>query len=287
MKKSHVIIISTIIMGGIAWLTYYGLKHARGVPVPIEEQKFTVLEVKYLGHSIDLNGEGSGVWEKIKAQKVSLVHQVMTKPWPKSLIPPITIKAFHNRKDIYFYLQWTDNSEDRRKARNQFPDAGALMFPLDKESQPSSLMMGFIGKSNIWQWKANHDDQFWLKKKIPVSTYSDFHDPFEDKDTLSLAKITLKSAVTDMVAIRVATITPKELQNVSGRGSWGEAPDKKGNGGWCVVFKRSLKIIDKEKDAAIIPGETGRVAFAIWNGSQGDRGGRKSISDWVRLEVEK
>jgi Ethylbenzene dehydrogenase len=287
MKKAHVIIISSIIIGGIAWLTYYGLKHARGVPVPIEKQKFTVLKVKYLEHAIDFNGEGSEVWKKIKAQKVSLVHQVMTKPWPKSLIPPIIVKAFHNRKDIYFYLQWLDDSEDRLKAGNQFPDACALMFPLDKESQPSSLMMGFIGKSNIWQWKANHDDQFWLKKKIPVSTYVDFHTPFEDKETLSLAKITLKSAVTDMVAIRVATITPKELQNVSGRGSWREDPNKEESGGWYVIFKRSLKIIDKEKDAAFMLGETGRVAFAIWNGSQWDRGGRKSISDWVRLEVEK
>ncbi len=27
-------------------------------------------------------------------------------------------------------------------------------------------------------------------------------------------------------------------------------------------------------------------AFAVWNGSKGDRGGRKSISDWVDLRVE-
>jgi hypothetical protein len=29
------------------------------------------------------------------------------------------------------------------------------------------------------------------------------------------------------------------------------------------------------------------VAFAVWDGAQGDRDGQKSVSVWLRLEIEK
>jgi DMSO reductase family type II enzyme heme b subunit len=53
---------------------------------------------------------------------------------------------------------------------------------------------------------------------------------------------------------------------------------------WHVVFKRSLKVQDEKVDVSF---EKRRfVAFAIWNGANGDRGGRKAISNWVELEIE-
>ena len=80
------------------------------------------------------------------------------------------------------------------------------------------------------------------------------------------------------VSIRVGTVTPKETQNIEGRGFWQE-------GVWRVVIKRSLNATDTDVDAKFnIPKRL--CAFAVWNGAKGDRGGRKSISDWVELRVQ-
>jgi DMSO reductase family type II enzyme heme b subunit len=81
-----------------------------------------------------------------------------------------------------------------------------------------------------------------------------------------------------LLAIRVGTVTKKPLQNVEGRGIYSD-------GTWRVVFKRALNAIDAKTDAQFSTGKQ-LCAFAVWNGSKGDRGGRKSISDWVELEIK-
>ena len=85
--------------------------------------------------------------------------------------------------------------------------------------------------------------------------------------------------VNDLLAIRIGTITHKKEQAVQGKGIWE-------NGIWQVVFKRSLKHVSIEDDVLFNPGEEKMLcAFAVWNGATKDRGGRKSISGWVELEL--
>jgi hypothetical protein len=195
-------------------------------------------------------------------------------------VPKILVKAFHNQKDIYFYLSWSDDTEDRVHARNQFSDACALMLPLGKESQAPSIMMGFIGRANIWHWKASQDREFWYNEYYQSGAYADFHYPFEEQELFVVSKDIPQSAVNDLLAIRIGTVTPKENQNaVEGRGLWKD-------GLWQVVFKRTLSAANPEDDAAFDLSQTRLCAFAAWNGAEGDRGGRKSISDWVELIIK-
>jgi DMSO reductase family type II enzyme heme b subunit len=71
---------------------------------------------------------------------------------------------------------------------------------------------------------------------------------------------------------------PKE-QNVDGKGIWRD-------GFWSVVCVRDLKSKDKE-DVQFAKGKEGvPVAFAVWNGQQRDRNGRKVISNWYKLILE-
>ncbi|MCH7909770.1 MAG: hypothetical protein IIB38_09155, partial [Candidatus Hydrogenedentes bacterium] len=53
-----------------------------------------------------------------------------------------------------------------------------------------------------------------------------------------------------------------------------------------VVFRRALKVKGKEA-VSLRPGESVPVAFAVWNGSAGDRDGKKSITIWQDLEIER
>ena len=69
------------------------------------------------------------------------------------------------------------------------------------------------------------------------------------------------------------TPRPASLQNVAGKGVWAANE-------WKVVFVRSLAPAG-EGDALLSDGVP--VAFAVWNGSEGDRNGIKASWLWYRL----
>lgn len=280
MKKVVVILIAVVSIFAFGFLIHYGFKHTRGVPVIIEEKKRPVLEVPLIEKEIDLSkGIEKDFWESLNPVEIKLLYQLMILPWPKAVTPYILAKVFHNQRDIYFYLEWPDESEDRILGVNKFSDACAIMFPLQDNVEAASLMMGFLGNANIWQWKASLDLEYWQKQApMEYKSYADFHYPFEEEELFVVSKETPQSAVSDLMAVRVSTVTPKERQIVSGRGLFD-------NGSWRVVFKRSLQGENIEQDAGF--GQAKRLcAFAVWNDSQGDRGGRKSISDWVELVLK-
>ena len=280
MKKSSTILIIVISIIAFLGLTYYGFIHTRGIPVLFEEREKPVLEVPLIEKAVDLKRSiGLYIWDELEAQKIELLYQVMILPWPKKVVPYVNVKAFRNKKDIYFYLEWEDKSKDYIMDIKRFSDACALLFPLEKKPEMPSLMMGFLGKSNIWQWKASQDREYWLGKTHEKKTYTDFYYPFEEEELFVVSKETPKSGANDLMAIRVGTITPKEMQNIQGRGLWKD-------GIWRVVFRRSFRAPDPELDAVFELAEKRLCAFAVWDGKNGDRGGRKSISDWVELEVK-
>lgn len=280
MKKFIIILICIAAVILFAVLVFYGATHVRGVPVRIEEPKREVLQVPFMDKEIDLrNGIATDFWSSLKQADIKLVFQLMVLPWPKSSTPLVKVRAFHNTKDIYFYMEWIDETEDKILGINKFSDACAIMFPMDEKAQTPTLMMGFLGRADIWHWKASRDLQFWMNEE-PVNNkaYVDRYYPFEDKETLVVSKEIVKSAVNDLTAIRVGTVTPKENQYVEGRGFYNQ-------GVWQVVFKRSLKAVDPQDDAIFNSGKR-LCVFAVWNGSKAERGGRKSISDWIELEIK-
>jgi DMSO reductase family type II enzyme heme b subunit len=283
MKKFLVALIIGISVILFSTAVYYGFKLKRGVPVQIKRAQRPVVEVPYVDKTIDL---GTGIdfsfWDSRPSQSVDLIYQVMVLPWPKPWqkeeVSRVTVKAFHNQIDIYFYLEWKDPTEDWIIDVNRFSDASAIMFPLEEETQPSSLMMGFLVKANIWHWKASQDSEYWLGETGEMKTYADFHYPFEEEELFVVSKQEYNTAVNDLVAVRVGTVTYKPVQMVEGRGFFDD-------GDWKVVFRRRLEVSDQEVDAGFNPRDR-FCAVAVWDGSKGDRGGRKSISDWVELKIE-
>ncbi len=162
MKRLLIIIIIILLILSFAVLIWYAAIHARGKPVTVEKIKRVVLEVPFIDKELELSqGIAEGFWDSIDPSEIKLIYQVMVLPWPKIVTPSVTVKAFHNSKDIYFYISWEDQTQDRDLQINKFSDACAIMFPLGKEVQPSTIMMGFIGKANIWQWKASQDREYW------------------------------------------------------------------------------------------------------------------------------
>ena len=281
MKKSTAFLISLLLIAVFAGLVYYGVIYSHGVPVKIEKIKTPVVEAPFIDQAIDLKeGISPDTWSRLRPQEIKLMYQVTVLPWPKIKggLPFVTIKAFHNKEDIYIYLRWPDDTEDRVHENSIFSDACAIMFPKQENAQPNTIMMGFLGRVNIWHWKANQDREYWKNESPQTKAYVDFYYPFEEQELFPVSKHVTKSPVNDLVSIRVGTITPKEIQEVMGKGIWE-------NGIWTVVFKRSLTAQEAEDGANFKSGKM-LSALAVWNGSKGDRGGRKSISDWVELDIQ-
>jgi len=276
-RKWKVFLIITIVVVLCGVLIYRGFRFARGKPVPLEEVRaMTVVDVHFLDETIDLSeGIDENLWAEITPHEIGLVYQLMILPWPGGRVSSVAVKAFHNKKDIYFYLSWLDPTEDRFVALKKYTDACAIMLPIKGGNLAQNLMMGFMGETNIWQWKASQDREIWIQRDEPEKTYVDFYYPFEDEETLSISKDSYNSAVNNLYSMGVGTSTPGDDQTITGRGIWIE-------GTWQVVFKRSLKSENPEVGDLFSATER-NCAFAVWEGTGKDRGGRKSISEWVKL----
>jgi hypothetical protein len=90
-----------------------------------------------------------------------------------------------------------------------------------------------------------------------------------------------KSAVEDLAAQGFGTLRarPSIEQKIDARGVYGQ-------GSYEVMFRRTLTTTG-EGAVALRPGSTVPVAFAVWNGSAGDRDGKKSVTIWQDLKIAK
>ncbi|MDP2948439.1 MAG: ethylbenzene dehydrogenase-related protein [Chloroflexota bacterium] len=85
----------------------------------------------------------------------------------------------------------------------------------------------------------------------------------------------------NVTASGIGTVEETEKSAVAARGQWQD-------GTWRVVFARPLAVAEqKEQAVQLEAGQSVKVAFAIWEGSSGERAGIKSFSKtWRELTLE-
>jgi hypothetical protein len=75
------------------------------------------------------------------------------------------------------------------------------------------------------------------------------------------------------------TVQPDKSQNSKGKGHWK-------NGKWQVMITRPLVTGDKKTDIQFEKGKLIPYALAVWDGSNSEIKGQKSISSWYYLTLE-
>lgn len=280
MTKRTVVLISVGVTLGFVALVYFGWVHRWGAPAEEGPGKPPVIDVTRLDQSIELESArfDGGLWTELDPTSVELIHQLTWKPWGRNLIPEVEVRAFYNDEDIYFLLEWEDDAANTRHATDTFPDAVATGFPLSEEPPGTSLMMGFRIPLDIWEWKANMDADYWGRKKDKETFSSNQQYAYTEEADLSARESKFNSASQNLVAKLPGTLSRKEDSQLSARGNWQD-------GKWRVIIKRPLTTAHKEKDVQLTESRK-YAAFAVWDGDEGDRGSRKSISDWVILRFE-
>jgi len=221
-------------------------------------------------------------WESLDPVRVPL-----NPLWPEpNQVYAVAISAVTDGKKLAVLLQWRDELPQDTAIRVQdFQDGAALQFSL-------SGRYGFLGMGdkdnpvNLWQWKAG-----WQAEGGSVpdmeSAYPSMHSDawtFTNYSTAASAGNVIsqshKSPVEDANARGFGSFKSQPIaqQNVQGKGIWHD-------GFWNVIFIRDLRSKDTD-DVKFVAGKSVPVAFAIWNGEQHDRNGRKMISNWYQLILD-
>ncbi len=241
-----------------------------------------------------------GVWARTEAVNLHL----MPLWWRDDRPEEVTVKAVHDGKEIALLMVWPDASYDHTAIRPQdFRDGAAVqLYPGD---DPPFFGMGQLGfATTIWMWKserqADLEPAFQEIDKVypnigidsyPNFTRSALEQPTRGALTLDsdptyvtgwgagniVSDPTAESATEELTAQGFGTLRarPSVDREVSGIGVYS-------TGSYRVVFRRPL---DSRSSGGISLSPRGRasVSFAVWNGSAGDRDGKKSVTIWQEL----
>jgi DMSO reductase family type II enzyme heme b subunit len=227
-------------------------------------------------------------WERVESVRVPL-----NPLWPEvNPLPAATVRALHDGRRLAILLQWRDGIANGAPVRVQdFQDAVAIQFPLNGRT-PFLGMGDADNPVNIWQWKAGWQEETEGRRQDVDTVHAAMHsDVYFDWAAGTLYR-TAEAAgnllarmhqtpVEDANARGFGTMRsqPPKGQNVQGKGIWRD-------GAWSVLFRRELRSRDAD-DVTFAAGRPVPVAFAIWDGEQRDRDGRKVISNWFELILER
>jgi mono/diheme cytochrome c family protein len=228
--------------------------------------------------------------------------------WRSDRPEEVTVRALHDGKEISLLLVWRDDTDDHTAMRPQeFRDAAAIEF--SPAPNPPFFGMGEKGRPiNIWMWKSERQADLEpafqeLEKVYPnlgIDSYPNLlkapvEQPLRHALTLESNKTFVtgwgagnivsdperKSPAEDLTAQGFGTLRarPRIDQKIDARGFYGADS-------YRVMFKRTMKPTGTDA-VALLPGTTVPVAFAVWNGSAGDRDGKKSVTIWQSLKIAK
>lgn len=220
-------------------------------------------------------------WDRGTGVQVPLVGQAGTYFGGQSTIPTLTAQALQYDGTLYVRVEWADATRDDSAVRVQdFADGAALEFPARAANTVPSICMGQADAGvNIWHWRADSETGPRDPRAIYVNTLSDgapvnFYTAREAGNPYSQPDA---PAVQNLVAQAFGTLSTATVQDVAGHGVYED-------GRWAVVFARKFE----RGGAGLVSFDDAQktdMAFAVWNGSEGQRNGNKSISQFVTLSL--
>jgi DMSO reductase family type II enzyme heme b subunit len=234
------------------------------------------------------------LWDKAPEHSAALLLQDVVDPrLMKASTGTVRIRALADDSTIGFRLQWLDASKDDVPGPGLSIDSCAVQLPKAIEKEPPSPQMGEANRPveiTFWRadWQASADGRSDSIRALYPNAAVD-HYPFQAQSLESgsagqremAARYAPAQAlgnrrsgprdrpVEDLISEGPGTLIPAENMGSSGKGV-------RTKDGWIVVLKRRLP-------AGLEPRVRTQVAFAVWEGSQGESGSRKMRTGWIPL----
>ncbi len=231
------------------------------------------------------------------------------------------VTPFRAGDQVGWRLEWKDDTLDIDQGSHLFPDAVAVMYALSE--QVPALPMGVAVEGhepaapvNIWHWKASRQfdaSRGYRNPGVPrvvppggfqiFTTASSIVEPpaladgfgnnadLHPDDPLFTAAVAAANPHEDPALVLRAALDanaegfgtleyqPVAEQDLGATAVWG-------GGNWFVTVHRAASNAHR-LDVQFNTGRRIAVAFAVWDGSRGDRNGLKLISGWHWLVLDR
>jgi hypothetical protein len=238
----------------------------------------------------------SSTWDGAPELAVPLLAQQIAPPNLDALgVAGVRVRAVHDGTRVAFRLEWEDEDVEDLDGIGQYHDAIAVMLPSALGGDPPPITMGAPGAPvHILQWRATWQRDVDSQGKTGVSQIYPrvVHDVMPD-DVLPpdvanlywvgreagnpLSQKTRTTPVEQAVAEGFGSTTHIAREDARGRGL-------NEDGSWRVAL--GFPANREGVAAALTPGSTTSVAFAVWLGSRKNRGGRKHYANWVPFRLD-
>lgn len=236
-------------------------------------------------------------WDRASEYTAKLILQDLVEPrLLQASIDEVRVRALTDGRSLAVRLTWVDSSEDNLPGASRFCDACAVQIPAQTEPTVPAPQMGEAGRPveiTYWNaaWQAVVDGRGDTIRDLYPRTAVDYY-PFQsrpleatpDAQRAMEARYAPARAldndlagprttpVQDLLAEGPGTLTPAQKSSSEGRG-------KRTSDGWTVVIQRPLP-------TGVASSVGTQVAFAIWEGGQGDVASRKMRTGWIPLTLE-
>ena len=271
------------------------------VAVAVENEKSAApvagapIVAPFVSDDLPVAEPGSDAWKQAAPVLVPLTAQQLVQPFlEKTVVTELEVRALHDGATVALLLEWDDDSVDDLSGIRRDHDAVAIQLPTSPGAAPA-LTMGAPGfPVHILQWRATWDHDIALGGKTGVDhIYPEvIHDVMPD-DVLPpetaqlywvgreagnpLSQVNRTSPVEEAVAEGFGSVTHLPRQAALGRGV-------NEDGRWRVSI--GLPAARTGVGSPLDPGSSWPIAFAVWLGSEENRGGRKHIANWQTLVIE-
>jgi hypothetical protein len=280
-----------LVAGGAAVVAVAEAVSGKQTPVP-----GAPIVATYVDGELPATDPGSGAWKDAEPTLVPLVAQQIAQPYlEKAGVDELDVRALHNGVEVALLLEWDDDSVDDLDGIRRYHDAVAVQLPVASGATPPALTMGAPGSPvHILQWRATWQRDIDSGGNTGVDQiYPEVvHDVMPD-DILPpevaqlywvgreagnpLSQNVRSSPVEEVVAEGFGSVTHLPTQSARGHGNHE-------GGRWHVVV--AVPSARAGVGEALAPGTSWPVSFAVWLGSEDNRGARKQIGDWQTLVLE-
>lgn len=192
------------------------------------------------------------IWERLPEYRVMLAPAPAVHPSVELRVNyddpgyPVYLHLARTSERFYVRMRWRDDSRDAVTAKDRFRDAAAVQFSLGDDTTSYLMGTGPTEPVNIWYWPGDG------------------------------------GPVQNLAAGGFGSTTILPGQPVTGEGVYEENAGDPNE--WVVVMSRPIPVggdYEVSFRRAEVP-----VAFAVWQGADGQRDGLKHVSDgWVLLDL--
>ncbi len=263
----------------------------------------SILTIAKISSVPDSNNPLAPEWEKIATIEIPMVPQQVAQPTlEKGTVSALRVQAIHDDSKYAWRLSWDKPQPAEKVDVSQFTDAVAIQFPL-VDGAPYTmggpgLPVRMLYWKAVWQRDVDegfkglaalypnaHYDLYWFAEgKEPHAPDGSTDNPLAQQFVIAskannpMTDYHRRHPIEELTAHGFGSGTHVSGTISRGRGMWQD-------GKWYVVIDRPIQAGDPLIERIKASPDKQMIAFAVWDGDNANRGGKKQISNWVPMKV--